>query len=154
MVIRKCVTTSIGKAWGKLWTSWKKNQGYFNALEMLLHNLFFSPHSTRILKDCRIREMFSNMPFMYGVVAGLVGAALSLASVVVVGRWVFRRIKSSLKLFFEKKHGQGTCSWRISCLSCFILVILIIIIIIIMIYSQHIHIKRCEGPTKVLFIKI
>ena len=30
--------------------------------------------------------MFSNMPFMYGVVAGLVGAALSLASVVVVGR--------------------------------------------------------------------
>ena len=45
VVIRKCVTTSVGKAWGKFWVSWKKNQGYFIASEMFLHNLFFSPHS-------------------------------------------------------------------------------------------------------------
>ena len=30
--------------------------------------------------------MFSDMPFMYGIVAVVVGVALSLASVVVVGR--------------------------------------------------------------------
>ena len=29
--------------------------------------------------------MFSNMPFMYGLVAVVVGVALSLASIVVVG---------------------------------------------------------------------
>ena len=44
-VIRKCVTTSVGKAWGKFWASWKKNKGHFIALEILLHNLFF--HRTR-----------------------------------------------------------------------------------------------------------
>ena len=33
-----------------------------------------------------MREMFSNMPFMYGVVTAVVGVALSLTSVVVVGR--------------------------------------------------------------------
>ena len=31
-------------------------------------------------------EMFSDMPFMYGIVAVVVGVALSLDSVVVVGR--------------------------------------------------------------------
>ena len=35
-----------------------------------------------------MREMFSDMPFMYGIVAVVVGVALSLASVVVVGLWV------------------------------------------------------------------
>ena len=38
--------------------------------------------ATRILKGCRMQEMFSDMPFMYVVV----GVALSLASAVVVGR--------------------------------------------------------------------
>ena len=33
-----------------------------------------------------MREMFSDMPFTYGMVAVVVGVALSLASVVVVGR--------------------------------------------------------------------
>ena len=31
--------------------------------------------------------MFSDMPFMYGIVAVVVGVILSLASVVVVSRW-------------------------------------------------------------------
>ena len=35
-----------------------------------------------------MREMVSDMPFMYGIVAVVVGVALSLASVVVVGLWV------------------------------------------------------------------
>ena len=38
-----------------------------------------------ISNGCRMREMFSDMPFMYGLVAVVVGVALSLASVVVVG---------------------------------------------------------------------
>ena len=33
-----------------------------------------------------MREMFSDMPFMYGIVAVVVGVVLSLVSVVVVGR--------------------------------------------------------------------
>ena len=41
---------------------------------------------TRILNVCGMREMFSDMPFMYGIVAMVVGVVLSLASVVVVGR--------------------------------------------------------------------
>ena len=41
-------------------------------------------------------EMFSDMPFKYGIVAIVEGVALSLASVVVVGRRVFRGMKSSL----------------------------------------------------------
>ena len=39
-----------------------------------------------MLNGCRIRKMFSDMPFMYGIVAVVIGIALSLASVVVVGR--------------------------------------------------------------------
>ena len=35
-----------------------------------------------------MREMVSDMPFMYGIVAVVVGVALSLASVVVLGLWV------------------------------------------------------------------
>ena len=34
----------------------------------------------------RMREMFSDMSFMYGIVAVVVGVALSLASIIVVGR--------------------------------------------------------------------
>ena len=41
--------------------------------------------ATRILNGCRMHEMVSDMPFMYGIVAVVVGVALSLASVVVVG---------------------------------------------------------------------
>ena len=53
------------------------------------------------MNGCRMREMFSDMPFMYGIVAVVVGVALSLASVVVVvvvvvGLWVLRWMKSSL----------------------------------------------------------
>ena len=54
--------------------------------------------ATRIFKGYRMREMFSNMPFMCGVVAVVGEDALSLASVVVVGRWVF---KSSDEVFVE-----------------------------------------------------
>ena len=36
------------------------------------------------MNGCRMREMFSDMPFKYGIVAVVVGVALSLASVVVV----------------------------------------------------------------------
>ena len=43
-----------------------------------------------------MREIFSDMPLMYGMVAVVVGVALSLASVEVVSRCVFRRMKSSL----------------------------------------------------------
>ena len=42
--------------------------------------------ATWILNVCRMREMFSDMPFMYGIVAVVVGVALSLALVVVVSR--------------------------------------------------------------------
>ena len=41
--------------------------------------------ATRILNGCRMREMFLDMPFMYCIVAVVVGVALSLASLVVVG---------------------------------------------------------------------
>ena len=64
--------------------------------------------------------MLSYMLFMYGIVAS-VGVAVSFISVVLVSRELFRRMKSSLKLFL-KRHGQGICfCWR-SCLSCRILV--------------------------------
>ena len=36
------------------------------------------------MNGCRMREMFSDMPFKYGIVAVVVRVALSLASVVVV----------------------------------------------------------------------
>lgn len=42
--------------------------------------------ATRILKGSKMREMFSDMPFMYGMVAVVVGVAVSFVSVVVVGR--------------------------------------------------------------------
>ena len=68
-----------------------------------------------------MREMLSDMFFMYGIVAVSVGVAVSFISVVLVSRELFRRMKSSLKLFL-KRHGQGICfCWR-SCLSCRILV--------------------------------
>ena len=34
--------------------------------------------ATRILNGCRMREMFSDMLFMYGIIAVAVGVALSL----------------------------------------------------------------------------
>ena len=40
----------------------------------------------RILNGCTMHEMFSDMPFVYGIVAVVVGVALSSALVVVVGR--------------------------------------------------------------------
>ena len=68
-----------------------------------------------------MREMLSDMLFMYGIVAVSVGVAVSFISVVLVSRELFRRMKSSLKLFL-KRHGQGIrFCWR-SCLSCRILV--------------------------------
>ena len=41
---------------------------------------------TRILNDCRMREIFSDMLFMHGIVAVVVRVALSLTSVVLIGR--------------------------------------------------------------------
>ena len=38
------------------------------------------------MNSFRMREMFSDMSFMYGIVAVVVGVALSLASIIVVGR--------------------------------------------------------------------
>ena len=68
-----------------------------------------------------MREMLSDMFFMYGIVAVSVGVAVSFILVVLVSRELFRRMKSSLKLFL-KRHGQGIrFCWR-SCLSCRILV--------------------------------
>ena len=39
---------------------------------------------------------------MYATVAVVVGISVLLVSVVAVGRWVFRRMESLLKLFSEK----------------------------------------------------
>ena len=39
---------------------------------------------------------------MYAIVAVVVGISVLLVWVVAVGRWVFRRMESSLKLFSEK----------------------------------------------------
>lgn len=44
----------------------------------------------RLLNGFRMREMFLDMLFMYGVVAVVVRFAVSFVSVVLVGRWVFR----------------------------------------------------------------
>ena len=52
--------------------------------------------ATRILNGCRMRETFSDILSICGRVAVVVGVALSLALVVVIGLWVFRRMKSSL----------------------------------------------------------
>ena len=41
--------------------------------------------ATRILKGCKMLEMFLEMPFMYGMVAVVVGVVVSFVSVVVVG---------------------------------------------------------------------
>ena len=56
--------------------------------------------------------MFSDMPFMCGIVAVVVGVVLSLASVVVVkvGECFVGR---SIRYSSWKKHGQGTCSRQI-----------------------------------------
>ena len=56
--------------------------------------------------------MFSDMPFMGGIVAVVVGVVLSLASVVVVkvGECFVGR---SIRYSSWKKHGQGTCSRQI-----------------------------------------
>ena len=56
--------------------------------------------------------MFSDMPFMGGIVAVVVGVVLSLASVVVVkaGECFLGR---SIRYSCWKKHGQGTCSRQI-----------------------------------------
>ena len=84
-------------------------------------NVVMGLWTTWILKGCRMREMSSDMLFMYGIVAVSVGVAVSFISVVLVSRELFRRMKSSLKLFL-KRHGQGIrFRWR-SCLSCRILV--------------------------------
>ena len=42
--------------------------------------------ATRIFKGCRMREMSSDMPFMYGIVSVVVGVTVSLVSVVLVTR--------------------------------------------------------------------
>ena len=42
--------------------------------------------ATRILKGYKMCEMFSDMPFMHGMVAVVVGVAVSFVLVVVVGR--------------------------------------------------------------------
>ena len=42
--------------------------------------------ATRMLNGCGMCEMFSDMPFTYGIVSVVVGVTLSLVSVVVVGR--------------------------------------------------------------------
>ena len=42
--------------------------------------------ATRISKGYRMREMFSDKPFMKGIVALVVRVAVSLVSVVAVGR--------------------------------------------------------------------
>ena len=42
---------------------------------------------------------------MYAIVAIVVGISVLFVSVVAVGRWLFRQMESSLKLFSEK-HGQ------------------------------------------------
>ena len=42
--------------------------------------------TTWILKDCRMREMLSDMLFMYGIVAVSVGVGVSFLSVVLVSR--------------------------------------------------------------------
>ena len=56
--------------------------------------------------------MLSDMPFMFGIVAVVVGVVLSLASVVVVkvGECFVGR---SIRYSSWKKHGQGTCPRQI-----------------------------------------
>ena len=44
---------------------------------------------TQMLKGCKMHKMFSDMPFMYGMVAVVIGVAVSFFSVV-VGGLVFR----------------------------------------------------------------
>ena len=56
--------------------------------------------ATRISKGYR---MLSDILFIYGTVAVVVGGVVPFLSVVAVVRRVFCRIKSSLKLFFLKK---------------------------------------------------
>ena len=60
--------------------------------------------ATWILKGFRMPEMFLYMPFMYGMVAVVVRVALWFVLVVAIGRWVSRRMKSALKLFFDRER--------------------------------------------------
>ena len=49
------------------------------------------------IEGCKMCEMFSDMPLMYGMVAVVVGVAVSLVSVVVVvGHLVFHQMRSLL----------------------------------------------------------
>ena len=50
------------------------------------------------IEGCKMCEMFSDMPLMYGMAAVVVGVAVSLVSVVVVvvGHLVFHQIRSLL----------------------------------------------------------
>ena len=58
------------------------------------------------MNGCRMREMFSDMPFKYGIVAVVVRVALSLASVVVV---VGRPVSvSSDEIFVKVVLGKNT----------------------------------------------
>ena len=66
--------------------------------------------ATWILNGCSMREMFSDMPFMYGIVAAVVGVALSLSSVVVVGLWVSRWMKSSSYEDFIRRNTHRPTS--------------------------------------------
>ena len=61
------------------------------------------------MNGCRMREMFSDMPFKYGIVAVVVRVALSLASVVVVVVVVGRPVSvSSDEIFVIIVLGKNT----------------------------------------------
>ena len=61
------------------------------------------------MNGCRMREMFSDMPFKYGIVAVVVRVALSLASVVVVVVVVGRPVSvSSDEIFVIVVLGKNT----------------------------------------------
>ena len=61
------------------------------------------------MNGCRMREMFSDMPFKYGIVAVVVRVALSLASVVVVEVVVGRPVSvSSDEIFVIVVLGKNT----------------------------------------------
>ena len=71
-----------------------------------------------------MREMFSDMPFMCGVVAVVGGVALSLASVAVVGRCVFKSSDEVfVEIFLRKKMIKLLV--LVGCLSCCVLVALV-----------------------------
>ena len=66
--------------------------------------------------------MFSDMSFMYGIVAVIVGVALSLASVAVVGRCVFKSSDEVfVEIFLRKKMIKLLI--LVGCLSCCVLIV-------------------------------